>query len=177
MTNMFQNSSDHRDLALKDKLRKINMEEGEMIPTYLKKFTQFRDELGSVGVTVAQDDLLILDLLGLPKSWHSYQDSMNGRENLPDWENLWSDLVIEEIRWSIREGTSNTNKEEDCALVQKGKKDKGKKYQGEEGKRDLSKVRCFHCHEHGHYASNCPQKKASKKEPISHQYFSLLGDD
>jgi hypothetical protein len=51
-----------------------------------------------VGITVAGDDLVSLDLLGLPKNWHSYQDSVNGREKLPDWERLWSDLVKEEFR-------------------------------------------------------------------------------
>ena len=72
MTYLFQNNNDQRKLALKDKLRKIKKEEGETVPTYLKKFTQCRDELGSVGVTIADDDLVSLALLGLPKSYHSY---------------------------------------------------------------------------------------------------------
>jgi len=62
------------------------MEEGDSIPNYLTKFTQCRDELGSVGITVAKDDIVSLSLLGLPKSWHSYQESVNGWEKLPDWE-------------------------------------------------------------------------------------------
>jgi hypothetical protein len=86
LTDLFQNSSDHRKLALKDKFRKIKMEKGDTIPKHLKKFVQCQDELGSVGITVAADDLVSLALLGLPKSWHSYQDSVNGREKLPDWE-------------------------------------------------------------------------------------------
>jgi hypothetical protein len=86
LTDLFQNSSDHRKLVLKDKLRKIKMEKGDTIPKYLTKFVQCRDELRSVGITVAADDLVSLALLGLPKSWHSYQDSVNGREKLPDWE-------------------------------------------------------------------------------------------
>jgi hypothetical protein len=39
-----------------------------------------------VGIIVTADDLVSLALLGLPKSWHSYQDSVNGREKLSDWE-------------------------------------------------------------------------------------------
>ena len=81
---------------------------------------------------------------------------MNGREKLPNWEHLWSDLVIKEIRQSTKDGTSSKEKAEDCALVGKKKKAKGKKSQGEDGKRDLPNIISFHCHEHRHYASNCP---------------------
>jgi hypothetical protein len=86
LTNLFQNSSDHRKLALKEKLRKIKMEKGDTILKYLTKFVQCRDELGSVGITIATDDFVSLALLGLPKSWHSYQASVNGREKLSAWE-------------------------------------------------------------------------------------------
>lgn len=68
MIDLFQYSSDYMKLVLKDKQKKIKMEEGETIPTYLTKFTQCRDELGSIGVTVTQDNLVSLSLLGLPKS-------------------------------------------------------------------------------------------------------------
>ena len=86
LTDLFQSSSDHRKLTLKDKLKKSKMEKGDTIPKYLTKFVQCQDELESVGITVADDDLVSLALLGLPKSWHNYQDFVNGREKLPDWE-------------------------------------------------------------------------------------------
>ena len=48
----------------------------------------------------------------------------------------------------------------------KEKKSYSKSETGEEGKeRDMSRVKCFHCHEHGHYATNCPQKKKNEKAP------------
>lgn len=68
LTNLFQNNSDNRKLALKDKLRKIKMDKGDSIPNYLTKFTHCWDERVNVGITVAEDDMLSLVLLGLPKS-------------------------------------------------------------------------------------------------------------
>ena len=97
---------------LKDKLRNIKMEKGDNMPKYLTKFTQCRDEMGSVGVIVDDEDLVSLALLGLPKSWHSYQDSVNGWEKLPGWERLWSNLVQEEIRRSTRDESSSKNSDE-----------------------------------------------------------------
>eukprot|EP00253_Pinus_taeda_P025393 PITA_25393 len=48
----------------------------------------------------------------------------------------------------------------------------------------MSKVKCFHCHQHGHYATNCPQKKKNKQaarsaggEALASQFeldFSLI---
>ena len=49
-------------------------------------------------VTIDDEYLVSLALLGLPKIWHSYEDSVNGREKLLGWEKLWLDLMQEEIR-------------------------------------------------------------------------------
>ena len=81
-----------------------------------------------MGVKVDEEDLVRLALLRLPKSWHSYKDSVNGREKLLGWERIWLDLVQEEIRWGNRDGYSLKNEdEENCALVAKARKGKGKK--------------------------------------------------
>jgi hypothetical protein len=52
-------------------------------------------------------------------------------------------------------------------LATKAREGKGKKFHSKsesKGKKlDLSKVKCFHCHEHGHLATNCPQKKKNKR--------------
>ena len=109
-----------------------------------------------------------LTLLGLPKSWHSYEDSFIGREKLPGWEQLWLDLVLEEIRRVTRDGSSSKNEdEENFTLATKARKGKGKKShpksEAKGKKQDFSKVKCFHFHENGHFTTNCPQKKKNKK--------------
>ena len=81
--------------------------------------------------------------------------------------------------------------EEDCALTSKEeKKKKRKKFHSrskasEDGKEhNMSKVKCFHCHEYGHIATNCPHKKkknmvvgAAAGEALASQFeldFSLI---
>ena len=108
---LYQNSSNQRKLALKDKLRRIRMENCNTISTYLNKLTTCRYELSNVGIITTDDDMVSLALLGLPKRWNSYQDFVNGMEKLPDWEQLWSDLMQEEIRRSTRDGSSSKEDE------------------------------------------------------------------
>ena len=86
LKDLYQNSSNQRKLALKDRLRRIKMEKGDNISTYLNKLTTCRDELGSVGITIVDDDMVSLALPGLAKSWNSCQDSVNGRDKMSDWE-------------------------------------------------------------------------------------------
>eukprot|EP00253_Pinus_taeda_P020605 PITA_20605 len=132
LKDLYQNSSDQRKLVLKDKLQRIKMEKGDTISTYLKKLTTYKHELGSVGITIADDDM-------------------------------------EEIRRSTRDGSSSKNDdEENLALTSKARKGKGKashfksnsSHGGKKG--NMCKVRCFNCHNMGHYATNFPSKKSKK---------------
>eukprot|EP00253_Pinus_taeda_P034499 PITA_34499 len=133
LMNLYQNNIDQRKLTLKDKLRKIKMEKGETISKYLTKFSQCCDELGSVGIMIAKD-------------------------------------YMDEIRRNTRDGSSSkTDYEEKCALTIKENKWKEKEshsksysYHGGKNK-DMTKVKFFHCHELGHFATNCSLKKSKKK--------------
>ena len=72
-----------------------------------------------------------------------------------------------------------------AAKARKGKSKKNASQYGVNGKKqDMSKVKCFHYHQHGHYATNCPQKKKNKQgagsaagEALASQFeldFSLI---
>jgi hypothetical protein len=154
---LYQGMSEARKLVLRDKLRNIKMANSESMVSNLTRFTQVKDELAGVGETVLDKGVVSFAILGFPKSWENFIDAVNGREKLPDWEQLWSDCMQEEIRKQTRSGShvKQDVDEENFALAGKGGKVKGKKgSRGAESslrgqgkpKKDLNKVKCFECH-------------------------------
>jgi hypothetical protein len=110
-------------------------------------------------------------------------------ENLPKWEHLWDDFVQEETQRGYVHGNSSTgNDEENVALAANNKKKfkkgpKGGNKSKSEGKKDMSKGKCFACHKFGNYAGQCPNKKkkqtsaSAKVEEFSAKFdkeFSLV---
>ena len=97
-------------------------------------------------------------LNAVSEDWEVFVQSILGKATLPDWEEMSGALRQEEIRRVTKMGSSSKGiriKEEevDAALASEGKQEKQKK-------QDLSKVKCFHCGELGHYATQCLRKKS-----------------
>jgi hypothetical protein len=104
-------------------------------------------------------------LNGFSKQWVVFVEGIVAREKLPNFERIWDDFVQEETRRGYVHGSSSTgHEEENVALVANNKKKfkKGPKVGNKpkgEGKKDMSKFKCFSCHKFGHYAGQCPNKK------------------
>jgi hypothetical protein len=124
-----------------------------------------RDELGVVGEAIVDSELVRTTLNGVTKQWALFVEGIVARENLPKWDRLCDDFVQEETQRGYVHGNSSTgNDEENVALVANNKKKfkkgpkAGNKLKGE-GKKDMSKVKCFACHKFGYHAGKCPNKK------------------
>jgi hypothetical protein len=95
---------------------------------------------------------------------------------LPDFDRLWTDCTQEEARLESKNDRKHKgNSDENQALVAHTKKGiKGGSLR-ERGisieptrKKDLSKFKCFACHEFGHYPSQCPQwRRGGRKQQAS----------
>ena len=125
-------------MALRDKIKAIRMKGSKSVVTYLSRFTNVRDELVAIGETMEETKLVRTALHGFPKSWEVFVEGIVAWEHLPDWNNLWSDCVQNEIRRS-HSGTVKLQEEENVALATKGIKGKSKQGASSNGKKGKGK--------------------------------------
>ena len=78
-------------------------------------------KLMAIGDKVEDDDLVQTVFDGLPASWETFLEAVNGREVQPSFDRLLHDCLEEEGRIQSRSGPPN---EKDHALVAKTKKGK-----------------------------------------------------
>jgi hypothetical protein len=124
-------------------------------------------------------ELVNVALRGLPRSWEPFVQGICARDKLPDFDRLWTDCIQEET-WLVSkddlDGPVKSSSDENQALAARTRKGRrgspdrrgppGRRASPEREaspkprrKKDLSRIRCFECHEFGHYASQCPLRR------------------
>jgi hypothetical protein len=168
LVSLYQSENKNRKMILRNKPKSIEMTRSDSITSYLMKVTQIRDQFATVGEKVADVELVNMALNGFPTSWEPFVKGICAHENIPNFEMLWIDCIQEETRM---ESKASKGVDENLALFGQTNKGKGKEPKKGKGKseelvsqprKDLSKIKCFICHKHGHYASQCLNKKKSK---------------
>lgn len=147
-----------RKMLLKNQLWSYQMQKGEQINLYLSRLQEIQDQLTSIGGTPNQEFMVKTALNAFSKHWETFVQSILGRVDLPGWEEMWAALHQEEIKRLTKAGSSSQGgrikkeEEEDATLA-------SARHRGKRKKKDISKVKCFHYVELGHYATQCPRKK------------------
>ena len=159
-------------MLLENQLRLFMMATGEEIDHFLSRLQSIRDQLTGMGVKVDDDVMVRTALNAVTEDWETFVQSLLGKADLLNWDNMWAILQQEEIREMTKRqyntGSSNVKKEEEEDAALASKRQQGRK------KRDLSKIKCFHYGELGHFANNCPQKKKDKEASSSK---AVVADD
>ena len=181
LKNLYQHTFVQRRMLLENQLRSYQMKKGELIDTFLGGLNEIRDQLTATEATPDQELMVKTALNVVSEDWEVFVQSILGRGTLPPWDKMWASLRLEEIKRQSKMGSSSKGikfkkEEEDVALTYEGKQEKRKK-------KDLPKIKCFHCGEMGHYATQCPRKKSkgesseTKAAPALAEKEVLTDDD
>jgi hypothetical protein len=72
-------------MVLRDRLKNTKMSKTDLVTNYLTRITWVRDQLGVVGETVIDVELVRVALNGFTKPWTSFIEGICAREKLPDF--------------------------------------------------------------------------------------------
>ena len=101
-----------RKLQLKTELNTVKR--GNMsITDYASKIKGITNSLGSIGVTVDDDDVVAATLEGLGTEYKNFKSSMNTRADVPDFTELTTMLICEEKSLGLGASSSQSNNTSD----------------------------------------------------------------
>jgi hypothetical protein len=102
------------------------MTKSDSIATYFMKVSQLRDQIKAIGDTIDDAKLVTMTLNELPSSWESFVQRICGWEELPKFDQLWTDCVQEEAKLLSKNKLQRPQDEGTQALAAHARKGKGK---------------------------------------------------
>ena len=72
LLSMFRASNANQILFLKNKLKDIKMDKGESIQSYFMRIIEIKNDLLSIGEVIADRELTLIALGGLPSAWYVF---------------------------------------------------------------------------------------------------------
>jgi hypothetical protein len=172
---MFESNKTNKALTLKHQLQNLKMTKVDTIATFFMMISEIKDQLGAIGETTTDIELVMITLNALPRHWEPFIQSISGRGDLPLFDRLWADCTQEETILIAR-GVQDSHHDDNQALAshtKRGKRNrsfskafKDKKTSaasGHEHRKDISKIQCFRCDKYGHIVRDCPTKKKGRQ--------------
>lgn len=166
-------------MSSKNELRDVRMTRNDIIASYFMRVSQLRDQLQAIDEIIPEKELVTTTLNCLLESWDSFALRICARKESPNFDELWIACTQEESRHMLREKIQRSKEGDSQAYVAHFKKGGGRKkfsfqrrsegrrpegrIYAPQGKRDMSKIKCYHSHKFGHYRSDCPERSNYRK--------------
>ncbi len=80
---MFKSSNANQILFLKNKLKDIKNGRGEYIQSYFMRITEIKNDLLLIGEAIADRELTLITLGGLPREWHAFKTTILNNGGIP----------------------------------------------------------------------------------------------
>ena len=169
LNRLYESKDISRNIALRNQLRNMKMDNSESVTSYLMRVSQIRDQLAAIGDVISDKELVTTTLNGFPTFWIPFVQGVCARSKLPKFDKLWVDCTHEESRLADQQKRLIVD-EEEALTVQKNKRSSFRRNNKEansvrvpDKKKDVSKIKCYNCQKLGHFSYDCPQGKGKRK--------------
>jgi hypothetical protein len=164
--NLYQSKSLVNKLFLRKNLYHLRMEDGDYVTEHLNSFNTPISQLGSINITIAEEDKCITLLCSLPNSWDNLVVAIGSTtQSTLKYEDVVASLLSEEMRQKSMDSHST-----DALFVRGHTQDRNtskpsggrSKSTGRSKSPRKSLRKCWKCGKTGHYKKDCKSKKVDK---------------
>jgi hypothetical protein len=140
-------------IALRRRFLRLTKPEGPM-QNFIAEARRLALQLQEIGVTVDDEDIILVLTGGLPKSYDNFVITLDATPS----DQLTLDYVVTRLlnEESRQIGTATLNEESRQVDTTAPQETSLAAYARHTGKRDLSQITCFKCGKKGHFQTNCP---------------------
>lgn len=128
LKNLHETSDKTRAFFLKSTLFSIFTDEGTSLQTHPNRIQEIRDALLAIGRKMEEEDIVVITLKSLPKSYEHFIETLNVTSTGVDLKYIdLCTLLLQQDRWKQQFGSSSSSTFTEKAFVAKSfQKDKGK---------------------------------------------------
>jgi len=155
LVSLFKVSDANKVLFLKNKLKDIKKGKDKDIQSYFLRITEIKNDLLSIGEVIANRELTITTLGGLPSKSYVFKTTFLNNDRIPGFEELMARCIQEETRMVEQEMPSSKGNPTVFSSHAKRRNNSGSKFKGKGGSKGGRKGRCFACNKFGHSAREC----------------------
>ena len=174
---LHETSDKSRAFFLKNQLFSIMMDEHMSLQEHLNKIKDIRDQLEAIGRTMEEEDMVVITLKSLPKSYEHFIETLN----ITNVDLKFSDLctkLLQKDRWKQQFGSGTSSVPLENAFAAKYQSSQSFQQRGSSQSFDPNRkksVQCNYCHRFGHMKKDCRQRIASeqKKQGGPHQIANV----
>ena len=95
---LFKVNDANQVLFLRNKLREIKKGKDESMQAYFLRITEIKNDLLSIGETIADKEMALTTLGGLPFEWYVFRTTLLNNNVIPVFEELMARCIQEETR-------------------------------------------------------------------------------
>lgn len=127
IANMYEINNLNDIITLKDQLKKIKINKGEIGQSYNMRISRLRDQLQRVGENVPKRDFFVTTLRGIPPILETFIMTISNNNFLPSLDDIVGKLTQEESRMIVRGRIQKHEEGEPSAYIahDKRKREKG----------------------------------------------------
>jgi hypothetical protein len=85
---MFERNNTNKALTLKHHLQNIKITKDDTTATFFMNISEIKDQLGGIGETITDKELVMITLNSLPSHWEPFIQSISGRVDLHQFDRL-----------------------------------------------------------------------------------------